>query len=96
MSKTRWTVDGPDGTHLELDGRKFATDDDGAPMMCNLVCQTMGRHAHIDTCRTVDGTPCEGEEIEHITTRMMPNPDVPKDWVTHSLHWRRLGIPSYC
>lgn len=33
MSKTQWAVDGPDGTVLEVNGRKFASNDDGAPMM---------------------------------------------------------------
>jgi hypothetical protein len=35
MSKTRWAIDGPDGTAIELEGRKFAANDEGAPM---LVC----------------------------------------------------------
>ena len=29
MSKTKWAVDGPDGTALEVGGRKFGTNDDG-------------------------------------------------------------------
>ena len=33
MSKTQWAIDGPDGTVLEVDGRKFASNDDGAPML---------------------------------------------------------------
>jgi hypothetical protein len=33
MSKTRWAVDGPDGEVIELNGRKFGTSDDGAPML---------------------------------------------------------------
>jgi hypothetical protein len=33
MSKTRWAVDGPDGEVLELNGRKFSSNDDGAPML---------------------------------------------------------------
>jgi hypothetical protein len=33
MSRTRWAVDGPDGTTVELDGRKFGASDEGAPML---------------------------------------------------------------
>lgn len=91
MSQTRWAVDGPDDTSLELEGRKFSSNDDGAPMMCNLVCQAMGRHVHIDYCRAEDGTACEGTEVQHIPTKMVPNPNRAKDAVTHSLHWRRNG-----
>jgi hypothetical protein len=92
MAKTRWTIDGPDGTILELEGRKFASEDEGAPMMCSLVCQEMGRHLHVDYCRTEASKVCEGSaEVQHISTRLTPHPERPKDWVTHSLHWRRLG-----
>jgi len=89
MSRTRWAIDGPDGTSLELEGRKFSSNDDGAPMLCNLVCTSMGRHVHIDYCR---GDPCDNTETEHIHERMVPNPDQPKDWITHGLHWRRMGF----
>ncbi|KAG6330620.1 hypothetical protein ID866_8469 [Astraeus odoratus] len=91
MSRTRWTVDGPDGAALEIEGRNFSTNDEGAPMMCNLLCQSMGRHIHIDFCRA-DEDPCIGnDEIEHIWTRLQPEPDRPKDFITHHLFWKRSG-----
>lgn len=91
MSHTRWAVDGADGTSLELRGRKYSSNDDGAPMMCNLVCLAMGRHVHVDYCRAEEGTPCDGADVQHIPTRMVPDPDRLKDFVTHSLYWRRTG-----
>jgi hypothetical protein len=91
MSKTRWAVDGPDGTVLEINGRKFGAEDDGAPMMCSLYCSEMGRHVHLDYCRAVPGTPCQDAELQHISTRLQPNPDRPKDWISHRLYWRRTG-----
>jgi hypothetical protein len=48
----------------------------------------MGRHVHIDYCR---GDPCDNPETQHINERMVPSPDQPKDWITHGLHWRRMG-----
>lgn len=42
MSKTRWAIDGPEEATLEVNGRKFASNDDGAPMLCSLVCK--GNH----------------------------------------------------
>ena len=89
MSRTRWAIEGPDGTSLELKGRKFSSNDDGAPMLCNLVCTSMGRHVHIGYCR---GDPCDNPETEHIKERMVPRPDEPKDWITHGLHWRRMRM----
>jgi hypothetical protein len=94
MAQTCWAVDGPDGTSLELGGRKFSSDDDGAPMMCNLVCSSMGRHVHVDYCGTVDGSPCDGPEIQHNTARMLPNPEKAKDYITHRLYWRRIGVSN--
>jgi hypothetical protein len=92
MTQTRWAVDGPDGTSLELAGRKFSSNDEGAPMMCNLVCSSMGRHVHVSVCRTEDGGRCDGAEIQHINERMVPDPNKPKDAVTHGLYWRRMGV----
>ncbi|KAI9511011.1 hypothetical protein F5148DRAFT_1274479 [Russula earlei] len=107
MTQTRWAVDGPDGTSLELGGRKFSSNDEGAPMMCNLICSSIGRHVHIDYCRTEQGGRCDGAEVQHLNARMTPNPDRLKDAVTHGLYWRRMGPehsgtpagtgkPSYC
>ena len=92
MSRTRWTVDGPDDVPLEIEGRKFSTNDEGAPMMCNLICSAMGRHVHIDYCRATDEAACTGnEELQHLSKRLQPDPDRPKDTLTHSLFWKRSG-----
>lgn len=91
MSKTSWALDDPDDA-IELSGRKFGTGDDGAPMLCNLLCTDMGRHVHVAYCRTPPGQPCQPTEgTQHATRAMLPNRDQLKDWVTHSLHWRRMG-----
>ncbi|KAI0290685.1 hypothetical protein BC826DRAFT_1176746, partial [Russula brevipes] len=92
MTQTRWAVDGPDGTSLELGGRNFSANDEGAPMMCNLFCSSMGRHVHINYCRAEEGGPCDGEEVQHINGRMTPSPNKPKDFITHRLYWRRMGF----
>lgn len=94
MAKTRWTIEGPENTVLELEGHKFGQNDDGAPMLCSLVCRNMGRHAHIDYCRSNDEGSCNHAETHHITDRMNPNPDRPKDWITHSLYWQRSGASA--
>ena len=92
-SRTRWAVesgDAIDETILELEGRKFSSNDAGPPMLCNFVCTSMGRHVHIDYCR---GDPCDNPETQHINQRMVPDPDHAKDLITHGLHWRRMGKP---
>ncbi|KZT12602.1 uncharacterized protein LAESUDRAFT_808190 [Laetiporus sulphureus 93-53] len=92
MSRTQWAIDGPDGTTLELDGRKFGSRDEGTPMFCSMVCRSLGRHVHVDYCRAGQREVCGGPEYEHISARMQPYPDRPKDWVTHRLFWRRTGF----
>nr|GAT56845.1 predicted protein [Mycena chlorophos] len=94
MSRTQWTVDGPDGTIVELNGRKFGANDEGSPLLCNMYCLDLGRHAHLDYCRAPadDVGSCTGTETDHIHKRILPNFDRPKDWVAHSLFWKRSGF----
>jgi hypothetical protein len=94
MTRTRWAIDGTDETDIELGGRKFSANDEGAPMMCNLVCSSMGRHVHIEYCDAGENARCQGPELQHISARMTPNPDRPKDAITHNLYWRRMGMLS--
>ena len=83
MSQTRWADSG-----IELEGRKFSSNDDGVPVLCNMVCKSMGRHVHVDFCR---GSDSHDPETEHITKKITPDPAEEKDWITHALHWRRMG-----
>lgn len=92
MSNVRWSVDSPDEEGLEVEGRRFSTNDDGAPMMCNLVCQALGRHVHIDYCRAETPVECRANhEVQHVTRKLRPEPDQPKDFLTHNLFWKRSG-----
>ncbi|KAG9124904.1 hypothetical protein FRC07_009778 [Ceratobasidium sp. 392] len=91
MTATTWVVEGSDANPVyELQGRRFGSGDEGAPMLCSLVCAAQGRHAHVDYCRDPDN--CDEPECEHISERMHPEPDRPKDWVSHSLSWARSGF----
>lgn len=97
MSQTRWMVEGPDDAALEIEGRRFSTNDEGAPMMCNLVCATMGRHVHIEDCRAENAAACSGNnEIQHINARSPSAMDFSKDFVTHHLFWKRSGEIAHC
>ncbi|KAF9230358.1 hypothetical protein BU15DRAFT_57330 [Melanogaster broomeanus] len=96
MSNVRWSIDGPDEEGLEVEGRRFSTNDEGAPMMCNLVCQALGRHVHIDYCRAENAATCRGNpEIQHSARKIQPDPDRPKDFLTHNLFWKRSGSEHF-
>ncbi|KEP46929.1 von willebrand factor type A domain protein, partial [Rhizoctonia solani 123E] len=90
MVTTQWVLqadeDDADPVY-ELQGRKFGSGDEGAPMLCNLICAAQGRHAHVDYCRDLGN--CSNTDCEHITERMNPDPDREKDWISHATFWAR-------
>ncbi|KAG8900445.1 hypothetical protein FRB99_006041 [Tulasnella sp. 403] len=91
MKHTSWAIERAADVTVETQGRKFGAQDNGAPQLCSSVCRNLGRHAHIDYCRNVKGQ-CQDPESEHIKERMLPNPDRPKDWVSHRVFWARTGF----
>ncbi|KIM24947.1 hypothetical protein M408DRAFT_331430 [Serendipita vermifera MAFF 305830] len=91
MSQTTWVVEGDADSALELQGRKYATGDSGAPMLCSMICKTLGRHVHIDRCRLDGAENCVGgAEIEHVQRQR--GTTLSHDWITHRLFWARSGF----
>jgi hypothetical protein len=88
MSRTKWVIEGDDNATLEVEGHKFAAGDSGAPMLCSMLCKTMGRHVHVDACRARSGKSCKGEGIQHMKGQKEVDA---YDWVTHRLFWARSG-----
>ncbi|KIO18763.1 hypothetical protein M407DRAFT_224787 [Tulasnella calospora MUT 4182] len=86
MERTAWAVEGNSDAVVEVQGRKFAAQDDGAPQLCSSICRNLGRHAHIDYCRSAKE---ECKEVGHIDVPMLPNRTRPKDWVSHKVFWER-------
>ncbi|CEL64063.1 hypothetical protein RSOLAG1IB_11047 [Rhizoctonia solani AG-1 IB] len=92
MMTTQWAIQGADqDARYELNGRNFGVGDEGAPMLCHLVCSAQGRHVHIDFCREA-GNCREVAELKHIDECMHPDPTRPKDWISHRLKWARSGF----
>ncbi|CAG8438296.1 8032_t:CDS:10 [Funneliformis caledonium] len=52
--------------------------DQGTFVLCNLHCKDLGRHRHIDYCQNEEN--------------LYPNPDKPKDFISHKLFWERTGF----
>lgn len=89
MSNTIWVVHGDEDDEINVEGRRYAAGDSGAPLLCSLVCKSLGRHIHIDTCRFNEEGVCGGGlGVQHI-------PDstgrTPEDLVTHRVFWQRAG-----
>lgn len=88
MEKSAWVIEGDDDNTLELHGRKYASGDSGAPMLCSMVCKAMGRHVHVSPCRAESALECTEEGIQHIQRK---DAKVEQDWVSHRLFWARSG-----
>lgn len=89
MALTEWFVEGDDDTNIEVQGHKYATGDSGASMYCSLVCEALGRHVHVDSCRPNEDGSCIGAELQHV---QRPPGEESKDWITHRLFWARSGF----
>ncbi|KAG8991998.1 hypothetical protein FRB94_012099 [Tulasnella sp. JGI-2019a] len=91
MEYTSWAIEGDPDMFVEVQGRKYAARDGGAPQLCSSVCSALGRHAHIDFCGNMMGN-CQEPESEHIAVPMLPEPGKEKDWVSHKAFWARSGF----
>ena len=90
MSNAVWFVHGERDNTVEVEGRKYAPGDSGAPMLCSLVCKSLGRHIHVDKCRSANGDrACSGEPgIQHING---PDRREKEDLISHRVFWGRSG-----
>ncbi|RUS20070.1 hypothetical protein BC937DRAFT_86448, partial [Endogone sp. FLAS-F59071] len=76
---------------FDYEGYRFNVGDRGSAFLCSMYCKSLGRHRHIDYCRKPDDGKCS-IGTQHITTKIEPYPDRPKDFVKHSLYWERTAF----
>jgi hypothetical protein len=89
MSNTVWFVHGDNKSPVEVEGRKYAAGDSGAPMLCNMICKSLRRHIHVDSCRAGDDGVCGGGPgVQHIHDSASPKKE---DLISHRLFWERSG-----
>ncbi|PKY22475.1 hypothetical protein RhiirB3_503321, partial [Rhizophagus irregularis] len=83
-------------TQTELDnefdyaGHRLRVGDQGTFVLCNLA----SRHRHIDYCKNEKNCKSgnQGQDIRHINEKVQPNPEKPKDFISHKLFWERTGF----
>ncbi|CAI2177086.1 2129_t:CDS:10 [Funneliformis geosporum] len=75
---------------FEYAGHKLRVGDQGIFVPCNLICKDLGRHRHISYCQSKEI--CQGQDIQHISEQVHPNPSIPKDFISHKLFWERTGF----
>ena len=90
MSNAVWFVHGEHDGTVEVEGRKYAAGDPGDPMLCSLVCKSLGRHIHVDTCRSSSGGGAcgGGPGIQHTND---PDSNENEDLISHRVFWGRSG-----
>ena len=77
------------GGTVEVEGRKYAAGDSGAPLLCNMVCKSLKRHTHIASCRAGDDGVCVGGPgVQHIDDSASREKE---DWISHRTFWDRSG-----
>ncbi|CAE6449480.1 unnamed protein product [Rhizoctonia solani] len=96
MAETKWIIEPKKDSSgrsvdsgYKLENHKYGSGDEGAPMLCQMMCSKQGRHAHVDFC--LDPNNHTTPACEHIAARMQPEPDRPKDWISHATYWERTG-----
>ncbi|KAH3743637.1 e3 ubiquitin-protein ligase trip12 [Pelomyxa schiedti] len=96
MIKTQFVSSGKD---INVDGRLYEAGEPGVAELCNLFCNKLGRHIHILPCTAGGNAPCTrtGEGgIRHATATYLPNPDTPKDELTHEGYWNAINFRDPC
>ena len=90
MTNAVWFVHGGDDVSADIEGQKYAPGDSGAPMLCSLLCKSLGRHIHDYMCRSADddGVCGGGPGIQHIND---PDGNEHEDLISHHIFWERSG-----
>ncbi|CAG8499822.1 1587_t:CDS:10 [Acaulospora colombiana] len=87
MVQTEFTAENDE---FEYGGHKLKIGDQGTFVLCNLHCKELGRHRHIDYCQNEEICKLnsnQSTDLQHINGRVHPNPDNPKDFISHHFFW---------
>ncbi|KDN34398.1 hypothetical protein RSAG8_12515, partial [Rhizoctonia solani AG-8 WAC10335] len=90
MVGTQWVIESEANEAYKLEEHRYASGDSGDSMFCSMLCVKQGRHAHIDFCR--DPSNHTQPLCEHISSRVEPEPNRDKDWISHTTYWERTGF----
>lgn len=99
MRNTYFLADTED---IDLDDRKYKTDELGIAEMCKLYCSKMGQeYVHYLDCEQGDAAKCvhagdSKDQRRHCTRELVPKPDKEIDEVLHDQHWKTLGWEDPC
>ena len=86
---------------IQIGDHKYKVGEPAVAEMCHMFCNTLGRgHIHIVECDSEDPTACiysaSSDGRRHETTEYQPNPEIPKDEITHEAYWTLIGFQDPC
>ncbi|XP_075241109.1 uncharacterized protein LOC142336283 [Convolutriloba macropyga] len=86
---------------IQVGSHKYKVGEPAVAEMCHIFCNSLGRgHPHIVECDSLDPTLCayiaKEDGRRHETTKYHPNPDIPKDEITHDAYWTLIGFQDPC
>ena len=86
---------------IQVGTHKYKVGEPAVAEMCHIFCNTLGRgHIHIVECDSEDPTACvysaKDDRRRHESTKYQPNPEVPKDEITHEAYWASIGFQDPC
>ncbi|CUA71759.1 Cadherin-23 [Rhizoctonia solani] len=90
MIGTQWIVESEANEAYKIDEHRYVSGDSGDNMFCHMLCVKQGRHAHIDFCR--DPLNHSQPLCEHMSSRVEPEREKDKDWISHATYWERTGF----
>ena len=86
---------------IQVGTHKYKVGEPAVAEMCHIFCNSLGRgHIHIVECDSEDPTACvysaKDDRRRHESTRYQPNPEIPKDEITHEAYWASIGFQDPC
>ncbi|GBC20091.1 uncharacterized protein OCT59_006577 [Rhizophagus irregularis] len=73
-----------------------SVDSQGTFTLCNMHCKNLGRHRHVGYCQNEEICKLRNDndrhDLKHINEQIQPNPDRPKDFISHKIFWKRTGF----
>ena len=86
---------------IQVGTHKYKVGEPAVAEICHVFCKSLGRgHIHIVECDSEDSTACiysaRKDQRRHESTRYHPNPEKPKDEITHKAYWASVGFEDPC
>ena len=85
---------------IQIGSHKYKVGEPAVAEMCHIFCNTLGRgHIHVVECESRNPSRCPHKAQDgrrHQTVTYHPNPQIPKDEMTHKAYWESICFHDPC